>query len=240
MIDLHCHILPGIDDGAGSLGESLAMARCFVADGITHVVATPHCHREWWHLRDFILPRVERLNDDFRQAGIDLRILPGSEIQAYDTDLYRRDFEAGAYCHLGDRTAFTLIEFPWRRDEYPADAAELIAWIVARGTTPILAHPERHPHFADEPDRLRAVVDAGAWIQITADSLFGNHGTAARAAAGRLLRDYRRAVVSTDSHNTRRCSGLSPAFAWVRDHLGVRREEELRENADVVKRAIAG
>src|SRR5262245_8477709 len=102
MLDLHCHILPGVDDGAANLAESLVMARFCVADGITHVVATPHCHQNTRLLRRDILPRVSDLREQVARAGVPLIVLPGSEIQATDTATYRREFQAGLYCHLGD------------------------------------------------------------------------------------------------------------------------------------------
>jgi protein-tyrosine phosphatase len=239
MLDLHCHILPGVDDGAASLDESLAMARFCVADGITHIVATPHCHRHCRLLRADILPHVARLNADFRAAGVPLAVLPGSEVQATDTAAYRREFEAGLYCHLGDDPRFTLLEFNWKPEQYPADAAELVGWLRDRGTTPIIAHPERHGFFADDPGRLRALAAAGAWLQITVDSLLGHHGPAPQASGEALLRAYPDAVLATDAHNLRRCSGLSVGYTWVRERLGDGRAAELRARADQVLAAVA-
>src|SRR5450631_1715949 len=128
MLDIHCHILPGVDDGAATLDEALAMARFCVADGITHVIATPHCHRHCRMLRAEILPHVARLNAELAAAKVPLVILAGSEVQVTNSAVYRRKFEAGLYCHLGDRLAFTLLEFNWKSDQYPADAAELVGW----------------------------------------------------------------------------------------------------------------
>ena len=232
MLDLHCHILPGIDDGAASLEESLAMARFCIADGITHITATPHCHRYLRLLRPDILPHVVSLNEALQKAQIPLTVLPGSEIQVTDTAAYRRDFEAGIYCHLGDSHVFTLLEFNWKRELYPADAAELIGWLREHGMTPIVAHPERHDYFRDDPARLRAVTDAGAWLQITVDSLLGNHGLAAQTAGESMLREYREVVLATDAHNMRRCSGLSVGYEWVRERLGDERAEDLRARAE--------
>src|SRR6202051_5099046 len=98
MLDLHCHILPGVDDGASSLDEALAMARFCVRDGITHITATPHCHRHLRLLRADILPHVAEFDQALRAEGIALKVLPGSEIQLFDGELYRRDYEAGLYC----------------------------------------------------------------------------------------------------------------------------------------------
>ena len=238
MIDLHCHILPGVDDGATSLDEALAMARFCVRDGITHVVATPHCHRHCRMMRAGVLPHVARLNDELVRADIPLTVLPGAEIQVTNSAAYRREFEAGLYCHLGDGRAFTLLEFPWKEEQYPPDAPELVAWIRERGCTPILAHPERFSYFARHPERLRALVDAGAWLQLTVDSLLGNHGPAPRSAAEDLLRTYPEAVLATDAHNMRRCSGLSAGFAWVTEHFGEERAQELRSRGNQVLAAI--
>src|SRR5262249_34167792 len=144
MLDLHCHILPGVDDGPTSLEDALAMARFCVQDGITHITATPHCNRAYRLYRAEILPHVDHLNQALAAADLPLTILPGSEIQIVDSAVYRSEFEAGLFCHLGDGQDFTLLEFNWDRRRYPRDARELIAWIRDRQTTPIIAHPERH------------------------------------------------------------------------------------------------
>ena len=100
--------------------------------------------------------------------------------------------------------------------------------------TPIVAHPERHRYFADDPGRLRALIDAGAWLQITVDSMLGNHGPDPAASAENLLRTYPVAVLATDAHNLRRCSGLSAGYTWVRERLGVGRAEAIRARSDQV------
>jgi protein-tyrosine phosphatase len=169
MLDLHCHILPGVDDGPSTLDESLAVAECCVRDGITHVVATPHCHRHIRMLRANVLPHVARFNEELAKAEIPLKVLPGSEIQAFDSALYRREFEADIYCHLGDSKTFTLLEFSWDPKRYPADAAALVTWIKEHGMTPIITHPERYRHFRDHPGKLRDLVNAGAWLQVTVE-----------------------------------------------------------------------
>jgi protein-tyrosine phosphatase len=227
MLDIHCHILPGVDDGPQSLAESLALARFAIRDGITDIVATPHCHRHLRLLRDDILPHVAQINENLASAELPLTVWPGSEIQLTDSAEYRRTYEAGLYCHLGDDPAYTLLEFPWTDRRYPAGAAQHVGWLRAHGTTPVVAHPERHYYFEDDPSRLRALVDAGAWLQITVDSLLGNHGPEAQAAAEQLLTTYPDAVLATDAHGTHRCSGLSPGYALVREKFGTDRADEL-------------
>ena len=240
MFDPHCHILPGVDDGASSVEDAIAMAQFCVRDGITHIAATPHCNRYTRLLRADILPHVADLNAELAVAGVPLTVLPGSEVQVTDSALYRREFEAGLYCHLGAGFAFTLLEFNWSDKLYPPDAPELVTWLRSRGTTPIVAHPERHGFFGKDPARLRALVDAGAWLQVTVDSLLGNHGPAPQSSGEELLRTYPDAVLATDAHNLRRCSGLSVGFDWVQARLGAARSEELRSRADQVLSVVLG
>jgi protein-tyrosine phosphatase len=238
MIDLHCHILPGIDDGPRTLEDSLKMARFFIQDGIRFVAATPHCHRSTHLLRADILPHVAWLNQELKSRELPLTILPGSEIRVTDTADYRREFERGLFCHLGDGRSFTLLEFSWAREQFPPDAVALVSWIGRQGLTPILAHPERHNYFHTEPSLLDALVEAGAWVQITVDSLLGNHGAPAKKFGDVILRKYPSAILATDAHNMNRCSGLSPGYKWVTENLGRVRADDLRDRADQILAAL--
>lgn len=238
MLDLHCHILPGVDDGPRDLDEALAVARLCARDGITHITATPHCHRHLYLLRDDILPHVEALNRALRSEGIALEVLPGSEIQLFDVRQYRRDYEAGRLCHLGDDPAFSLLEFPWQVQRFPVGAADHISWLRAHGTRPIIAHPERHPYFHDAPERLDTLIQVGAWLQITVDSLLGNHGLEAQEFGWELLRAFPEAVLATDAHRPSRCSGLSIGYRMVEECIGASRANDLRERADTILRHL--
>jgi protein-tyrosine phosphatase len=232
MLDIHCHILPGVDDGPQTLAEALTVARLCVRDGITHITATPHCHRHLRLFRDAILPHVAEFNEALRNQDIALQVLPGSEIQLEDVELYRREYLAGLYCHLGDDPAFTLLEFSWQARRYPAAAPEHVRWLRAHGTRPIVAHPERHSYFQEQPDRLSDLVEAEAWLQVTVDSLLGNHGPQPQEAGWRLLEMYPDVVLATDAHRPERCSGLSRGYRLVGERLGAAREEDLRARAD--------
>jgi protein-tyrosine phosphatase len=233
-IDLHCHILPNVDDGPQSMDDALDMARFCLADGITHIVATPHCHRYVHLLRKDILPAVEAFNERLRAVEIPITILPGSEIQVTNSDEYRREFERRDFCHLGDGRDFTLLEFNWDRALFPKDAADLVRWIQKQGMTPILAHPERHDFFWEDPANLERLVDAGAWVQVTVDSLLGNHGPSPSIAADQILRRHQHAVLATDAHNLARCSGMKAGYEWVHEHLGDERRQDLLKRSELV------
>ena len=159
-------------------------------------------------------------------------------MQVGDTSAYRSDFEADLYCHLGDARAFTLLEFPWKGEQYPADAPQLVSWLHRQGMTVIVAHPERQSFFEEKPKRLRALIEAGAWLQVTVDSLLGNHGPAPQSFGETLLRSYSEAVLATDAHNLRRCSGLSAGYAWVRERLGQQRAQQLLDRGQLVLSAL--
>ena len=121
----------------------------------------------------------------------------------------------------------------------PPDAPELVTWLRDRGMTPIVAHPERYKFFRDDPARMKPLADGGAWFQVTVDSLLGNHGDMARMMGEQVLADYSDVVLSTDTHNLGRCSGLSAGYAWVREHMGADREADLRERSNRVLAAIS-
>jgi protein-tyrosine phosphatase len=235
MIDLHCHILPTVDDGAQTLDESLRMARFCVADGITTVVATPHCHRFVHLLRADIVPKVVQLNNDLQKAEIPLTILPGSEIQVVDTKAFRDEYEENVFCHLGDCASYSLIEFNWSFDLFPRDAVGMIEWLIEKDVTPIIAHPERMEYFAKAPEYLESMVSAGAWLQVTVDSLLGNHGQHPREYGEQYLRRFPNSVLATDAHNMKRCSGMAAGYTWVGEQISAERSADLRERADQIE-----
>jgi protein-tyrosine phosphatase len=178
------------------------------------------------------------LNAELVRTGIPLTVLPGAEIQVTDVAEYQRDYDSGVLCHLGDCPAFSLTELPWRESLYPAGAPGLIAWMRERGTTAILAHPERHDYLRSDPARLAALTSAGAWIQVTVDSLLGGNGPAVQKAAEELLATFPTAVLATDAHGEDRCSGLTPGYARVRERFGPARAGDLRERSDHILQTL--
>lgn len=234
MIDLHCHILPVTDDGPGDLEESLELVRLAQDDGITDIVATPHHHRHLRLLRADILPRVASLNFELGRVGLAVRIWPGSEIQLFDSAAYRAEYEAQRLCHLGDWPDFSLLEWPWDVSQHINSEVEHVRWLLERGTRPIVAHPERYAFFRDDLARLDALVEAGAWLQITARSLLGDHGADPQTAGALMLRRYSPVVLATDSHRLARRSGLSQAYAWVERNQSRERADDVQERAESV------
>ena len=238
MLDVHCHILPALDDGPQTLAEALQIARFCVADGITHIVATPHCHHILHLLRADITPRVAEFQRELDKAEIPLIIFPGSEIRTSDIPRFQEEYEAGVLCHLGDDKTYSLLEFSWRAEDYPDDVAAHIGWLRERGTQPIIAHPERHSFFQHDRERLHELIEAGAWLQITVDSMDGTNGERPQRAAWDYLLFYPDCVLATDAHRLSRCSGLSRGYNLVRQQLGDGREADLRERCDEILRHL--
>lgn len=223
MIDIHTHILPNVDDGASSPSETLKMLEKMERDGVTYVVATPHCNVGTPLFRDEIVPRVEDLNRVLATLNAKIRVLPGSEISLFSSEYFRANYENGNYCHLGDKTLYSLIEFPWHNSDVPKDALETIVWLKEQGTTPVIAHPERTPFLRENPRFIQDLVKHGAILQVTVDSLCGLTSTNAKTVAEMLLRNFEPIVLASDSHNLARCSGLSMGYQKVAQKFGMAR-----------------
>jgi len=201
MIDLHCHILPGVDDGARTLDEAVSICRLAAAEGSTAMIATPHQRRgEWWnddreHLRHLARQLQEAVGDG-------LAVHLGGEVHV-DPDLLaevERLPEGGIQPLAGSR--YLLIEL----DAYttPAAAIHLIHEIVVARWRPILAHPEFVPWLAPNLELLRRLVDLGATAQVTGMSLTGDFGRRPQHEAWRMLDAGLVHFVASDSHDIRR------------------------------------
>ena len=206
MIDLHSHILAGIDDGAADLDESLAMARLAVADGIEVLAATPHAdvHRP----RSEVAARVGELQAELDAQGVPLRLLPGVEI-ALTPDVPARLADRTLPTLAGSR--YALIELPF--NVLPPHVGQVLFDVQMAGFTPVMAHVERYRYVQDAPERLREWADRGVVLQVNASSLRGDFGAGPRRAAETVVRGAWPAVLASDSHDSRR---RRPELAFAR------------------------
>jgi protein-tyrosine phosphatase len=195
LIDIHTHVLPGADDGARDDAAALAMLRAAELDGIGTVVATPHAH----HVQpETITARVEHLNQLACEEGIDVRVLPGSEVRI-GADLVER-FEAGKLLTLNG-TRYLLLEL-YLSQEWAFEVVEsVIDRLRAADLQPVLAHAERYPFVQREPGVLHTLLDRRVPVQINAAALTGYHGDGAQAAAETLLREGLAQIIASDAHN---------------------------------------
>lgn len=195
MIDLHAHLLPGIDDGARDLPESLAMLCLAADDGIERIVATPHAHHS--HGVD-IRAAVLALNAEARAVGLPVTILPGSEVRIASGLIER--FRAGELLTLND-TRYLLLELPLL-DEWPErQLLSVLDALLAAGLVPVLAHAERYRFVERDPSRLAPLIECGIPVQVTARSLLYRREDPERIAAETLLRLGYAHLLASDAHN---------------------------------------
>jgi protein-tyrosine phosphatase len=215
VIDLHCHILPGLDDGPSNLDFSLSMARVAVEAGTQMIVATPHIRADFNVDPNEIEPRVDLFNDRLQRERLPLRVLPGAEIgwaNAGDLD----DVQL-ARLSLGTGKR-VLLESPYGRK--PVDLESIIAGLAGRGFQAVLAHPERCPLFQRDIERLRKIVAKGTLCSITAGSMQGRFGETVRAFTVQMLREGLVHDVASDAHDhIHRPPGLVEGFDRVKDEI---------------------
>lgn len=203
MIDLHAHILPGIDDGPQSLEDSLEMARLAVADGITTMVATPHLFsRKSVNPKDLNRPEdIHRAVASFSQRlleeGIELTILPGCEIPLFPEIVQFVD--EGRIVTLNEGRRYICLEMP--DTVIPPATEDIIFQLSSRGLTPIITHPERNPIFYEMPEKLSRLISLGCLAQITARSLTRGFGWGVSRFTRRLVRQGLVQVMATDAHS---------------------------------------
>ena len=214
VIDLHAHVLPGVDDGARSLAEALAMLRVAAADGARVVCATPHAFDPEY---DVPLERARFVHASLvvalADAGIPLDLRLASEVR-FRPDLDRLAGE-GRLALLGaGRRRYVLVEFP--PTHVPPEAAEVLFRLRLEGVTPVIAHPERNPTFWAKPEDAVRLREQGALLQITAGSLTGLFRRESRACARALLERDAVDLVASDCHREdRRPPGLAEAARLV-------------------------
>lgn len=231
MIDLHSHILPGVDDGARTLEDAIEMAKSAAADGIRVIAATPHHNNgRYTNTAETILNNVIKLNEELSVRGIPIEVIGGQEIRVNDN--IWKELEQGNLLPLNG-SRYVLIEFP--SSTIPSDSLELIHELRVAGYVPIIAHPERNSELASNPDRLEELVNHGALAQLTSHSLFGLFGKKLSQLSLELCRRNLIHIIASDAHDMiHRGFGLSEAYSIVRDKLGVNYERMLRDNAEGV------
>ena len=224
MIDLHCHILPGLDDGAGSVEESLAMAKMALQDGIHTVVATPHSlDGLYLNPLNTVTDAVESLRRVLDENGLKLRLCVGADAHLCPGMVERvRNGEAVTINNSG---RYLLLELP--PQTLPERLREEIFSLKIHGITPIITHPERHPGIQRDLRLLREMISHGALAQVTAMSVSGEFGGLVMACAEAMLEHRLVHIIASDAHSAdNRPPVLSRAVEAAEEILGSREEAE--------------
>jgi protein-tyrosine phosphatase len=217
FVDMHCHLLPRLDDGAASLEESCRMASLAVDDGIAGIVVTPHQMGIYRAITaEKIRMATRQLRTDLSEQGIQLNLHPGAEVRI-ESDLFER-IEDGTIMTIADQRKFVLIELP--HDMYiPLPA--ILERLGRMNITAILAHPERNAGIHRDPSILRDIIRRNCALQITAGSLKGMFGHTSQRVALDMIRKGLVHFVATDAHGADcRRPILSTAWDVVRRLAG--------------------
>ena len=213
MIDLHAHILPGLDHGPRDWDEAIEMCRIAVADGITTLAATPHVSEVFPNSSERIETAVAELRRRIAAAGVNLAVVSGGDYHI------RPNLAPQNVITLGGNGRFFLLEFPYQ--VLPPRADAFIKVLIGRGLVPIVTHPERTATLQRDWRRLEPLLKEGALVQITASSLLGEFGPQATAAAQRFLKKGWVHLIASDAHWAHeRAPRLSPGLAAAAKILG--------------------
>ncbi|MCP4414679.1 MAG: capsular biosynthesis protein [Gammaproteobacteria bacterium] len=200
MYDLHCHILPGIDDGAQEISESLELARFALKSGITHSILTPHIHLGRYHNdSNSIEMSFKKFQQALQDAQIPLQIAYAAEV--------RIDHEIidwigqGIIPFLGkkDKQNVMLLELP--HSHIPAGTENMVKWLISQNIITIIAHPERNKEIMKDPRKVIPLYNFGCLFQLTASAVAGNFGEVSKVTANSLLKEGFVHLLASDAHN---------------------------------------
>lgn len=226
MIDIHVHILPGVDDGPATMAESLALARELVQGGVRAAIATPHYNDEFPHLRAAeVQQRVSEVQMELALAGIALQLFAGHEVLIKPGLV--EDVRMGRVATLAG-SRFLLLEL-WNSNWLP-ETERVIFELQMQGITPILAHPERYRAIQKDSGRLANLVQRGVLAQLTVGSLVGAQGRETRACARTLLKRGLIQYLASDAHGPQvRLPHLQQGLQAARELVGDERVQEMTE-----------
>jgi protein-tyrosine phosphatase len=232
MIDIHSHILPGIDDGAKTIEDSIEMAKKAVSEGIHTIIATPHHQNgKFKNIKSNILPLVKELNETLQERNVGLEVLAGQECRIYGEIL--EDYRKGEILPLNQHSSYLFIEFP--SSSVPRYADRLLYEIQVEGLTPVIVHPERNAELIERPDKLYKLVKNGAVTQVTAASLTGYFGKNIQKFSQQMLQSNLAHFIASDAHNIHnRTFKMEEAMDDIEKKYGIDMVYYFTENAEML------
>ncbi|CAH0416484.1 tyrosine protein phosphatase [Periweissella fabaria] len=232
MIDIHSHLLPGIDDGSQNWETSLDLARQAVNDGIEVALMTPH-HRNGRY--DNPAEQVTKLTDEFQilltENNIPLKVFPSQEVRINSEIL--ADLKAGEILGTDEAAKYFLLEFP--DNSVPSFTNDLVFRILQTGVTPIIVHPERNTALMARPEELFELINQGAISQITASSLVGTFGKSVQAFTQDIIKNGLTHLIASDAHHLPgRKYEMTAAFNALENLIDHRHVRAFKHNAKAV------
>ncbi|CAH2714891.1 Tyrosine-protein phosphatase YwqE [Neobacillus rhizosphaerae] len=235
IVDIHNHILFGLDDGPKNPEETILLARQAVESGVDHVIATPHHkhrHKEHFYENDYrqILMSVAQVNDLLNNHQVPLTVYPGIEFHLHEhieNDIHNN---LDSFLTLNNTGKYLLMELPC--SHYPAHTEEVLYELQTKGYTPILAHPERNKVLRRNPSKIFDMVQRGILVQITASSVTGLHGRRLKNFSIHLLEHNLAHFIASDAHHhSCRKFELISAYNWIENTFSSNYRKYFEENA---------
>ena len=220
MIEIHAHLLPGVDDGPESLEESLALAQAFIDDGVRHVVATPHVYPGLFpNTRSSNIKALALFQQALDARGISLSLQVAGEVRL--TEHIPHLLETNELPFLGELDGYRTLLLEMPDGQIPVGTDRLVAWLLERGIRPVIAHPERNRAIRDKPKLGLELVQMGCLLQVTAGALIGGFGAPVQKAARFLVKKKAVAAIASDAHNlAARAPCMGAAFTWLSNQHG--------------------
>jgi protein-tyrosine phosphatase len=223
-IDIHSHVIPGIDDGARNEAIALEMLAIAKKSGTGHIIATPHyVYGNTRYGFATIIEKCNSLNRLAASAGIDITVYPGCEV--FITPELIELYEQGLIGTLAD-SCYMLVEFPMM--SIPPYTDNVLYKLQLKGVIPIIAHPERYTEIQRQPDILESFIDRGILAQVNSGSITGIYGRESKKTAMRLIKEGLVQFAASDAHSASgRNPDMSKAAALVEKHFGTKTRNEL-------------
>lgn len=229
MIDLHCHILPGVDDGSPDLETSIGLAKVAVSQGITHMLLTPH-HMDgvYFNAKNSVIERTNAFQIALKANDVPLTVFPGQEVHITGELLKAIEQDQILFADVSNR--YLILELP--HNEVPEYTSKLLFNLQSLGITPVLVHPERNQGFMADPSKLYDFVSQGCVTQLTASSYVGVFGEHVQKFTEQIIEAGLGFVFASDAHNFKgRNFKMAQAFEKLEKQKGVRFAEIYKENA---------
>lgn len=227
MIDIHSHILPGIDDGARTLDEALDMLRIAIDQGVTTQVLTPHIHiGRFNNTKQHIEQEFTKFKDQVDAANLNIKLLLGAECRIGPEVMQLVNNNAIPWLGEYEDQKTFLLEFP--RTEIPFGSDNLVKWLLSKNCLPIIVHPERNTTFLNNRNKLQTFIDLGCPLQITASSITGKFGSDVQQMCEELLIAEQITAIASDCHNLKgRTPDLLTGLEKARSIIGTEKSNLL-------------
>lgn len=229
MVDLHCHLLPGIDDGSKNIEISLRMAREATENGVTHALLTPHhMNGHYINHKQDVIRQTKKFQEQINAHNIPLKVFPGQEVRINGQLLEALDKDDILFADTAGK--YLMLEFP--DDDVPHYTNQMVFDLQQRGIIPVIVHPERNTRIMAEPDLIYRLLEKGCLSQITASSYVGTFGKKVENFSRQLIEAGQGYVFASDAHDLPgRKYEMQQAFDKMYHEFGEKITEQYQQNA---------